>query len=566
MTKRSIESISGTGHGSLESDAPDPAGQQEGAEDVGDSSNSYDSECDYDAYKDDEDDDDDGAEGTDAERNGTHCSDSYDSEYDHDGYEDDEDDDDDGAEGTGNGQDGTIVTSRQAAPISTISGQSPSEANNARDAAEEAGARDARDAVASGGTEDGNDGTGNTVVLNRKDGDIGGDDDDRDGDNHQDLRAIDGQQDMNAAIAGGNEADSDPEESRYLTKILIDEADFAVMVDLFPTHFGEAGQPRKIPARGHHARKTVIAKHKYSAPFTIDDSDGGDYRVVKIQRSGMDILPPTIGTLDALKSLCIENYRGDSLPPQIGDLSQLEELTISNQYTKFLLLPPEIGRLTELRSLKLWCHDLQALPQEIGKLAKLRSLDLRFCYRLKSLPETIGELKRLAKLQVRLDSVSEFPEWIWKLPHLEELELGDSCESSDIKWKKSSAIGKADVPNLARLAKVTTFLSVLLRLPPAFYSSCRKLSEMTIFYDERDPRKVPRKPFAGLTCLENLTVECHDSMGYLTLALGNLFEFAPHLLGSCRSLKRLQITDGINVVFSFRSPCLPDWLVWRSCR
>ncbi|KAL6865148.1 hypothetical protein ACP4OV_016299 [Aristida adscensionis] len=90
----------------------------------------------------------------------------------------------------------------------------------------------------------------------------------------------------------------------------------------------------------------------------------------------------------------------------------------------------DIGELFQLRYLSLSCITITELPEQIGELRHLETLDLRGCYKITKLPTTIVQLKRLINLL--MDSVvplRSMPVGITNLQALEEL----NCIKVDIK-------------------------------------------------------------------------------------------------------------------------------------
>jgi len=79
-----------------------------------------------------------------------------------------------------------------------------------------------------------------------------------------------------------------------------------------------------------------------------------------------------------------------TLPESIGQLNRLEILGL--QQNNFETLPESIGNLLSLRELDLRFNHISTLPESIGNLLSLRKLDLDNCP-IKILPESFGNLK-----------------------------------------------------------------------------------------------------------------------------------------------------------------------------
>ncbi|KAL6865147.1 hypothetical protein ACP4OV_016298 [Aristida adscensionis] len=80
-----------------------------------------------------------------------------------------------------------------------------------------------------------------------------------------------------------------------------------------------------------------------------------------------------------------------------------------------------IGELLQLRYLSLGSKLITELPEQIGELRHLETLDLRGCYSLTKLPTTIVQLKRLVSLLMSLTVKLRMPVGITNLQSLEEL-------------------------------------------------------------------------------------------------------------------------------------------------
>ncbi|WP_213155391.1 leucine-rich repeat domain-containing protein [Neochlamydia sp. AcF65] len=136
--------------------------------------------------------------------------------------------------------------------------------------------------------------------------------------------------------------------------------------------------------------------------------------------SGLTFLPPEIGQLTKLDTLCLSSNQLTALPAEIGQLSQLTTLDLScNQLTA---LPVEIGQLTKLDTLCLSGNQLTALPAETGQLAKLEMLNLNQ-NQLTSLPEEIGQLSQLQYISLNQNQLTSLPPEIGQLSELQTLIL-----------------------------------------------------------------------------------------------------------------------------------------------
>ena len=104
--------------------------------------------------------------------------------------------------------------------------------------------------------------------------------------------------------------------------------------------------------------------------------------------------PPRVVEL-ALPSLGLAG----NIPPTIGELDQLESLRLNNNYLRGAI-PREIGRLTNLRRLALNSNFLSGeVPDELGLLTNLEELWLKDNF-LSNFPPSIGQLEALRILRI----------------------------------------------------------------------------------------------------------------------------------------------------------------------
>ena len=131
----------------------------------------------------------------------------------------------------------------------------------------------------------------------------------------------------------------------------------------------------------------------------------------------------SLAVSENLEVLCL--FSATRFPRLPLDLTQLKTLQLDNfGGARDTSIPPEIGRLVELESLCIQSHTLEFLPQEIGELANLQELSLLACSRLRELPETIGNMHNLRRLDLRDNNLNTMiPTTIKDLPALKILEL-----------------------------------------------------------------------------------------------------------------------------------------------
>ncbi|KAF6992112.1 hypothetical protein CFC21_009141 [Triticum aestivum] len=84
-----------------------------------------------------------------------------------------------------------------------------------------------------------------------------------------------------------------------------------------------------------------------------------------------------------------------------------------------------IGSSRQLRYLRIRSGEITELPDEIGKLQHLETLDLRYCYFLLRLPSTVAQLRKLVRLFVSYGT--QLPaSGFWSLQALEELRVRET--------------------------------------------------------------------------------------------------------------------------------------------
>ncbi|MFP4417422.1 MAG: leucine-rich repeat domain-containing protein [Chitinispirillaceae bacterium] len=131
-----------------------------------------------------------------------------------------------------------------------------------------------------------------------------------------------------------------------------------------------------------------------------------------VAKDGFKTLPASIGQLDALITLTINDNVIDSLPVEIGNLQSLTELELKNN--EIMSLPSTIGQLSALKVLDLRNNELRKLPPEIGQLDQLWMLQL-WGNELSFLPEEIGDMESLKELYLRNNRLKSLPASIMKM-------------------------------------------------------------------------------------------------------------------------------------------------------
>jgi hypothetical protein len=139
-----------------------------------------------------------------------------------------------------------------------------------------------------------------------------------------------------------------------------------------------------------------------------------------LQNNQLINIPESIGNLTALQHLALTENKLKILPESIGNLRVLKELWISNNLLKSL--PESIEKLIILEDINVEHNQLKELPGSIGKLSMLRLFDASH-NQLIHIPDSIGKLKSLIFLDLGHNKLELIPESIGSLKSLEKLDL-----------------------------------------------------------------------------------------------------------------------------------------------
>jgi Leucine-rich repeat (LRR) protein len=248
--------------------------------------------------------------------------------------------------------------------------------------------------------------------------------------------------------------------------------------------------------------------------------------------TGVDSLPPEIGTLSKLKTLLVSSVR--SIPPEIGNLSNLNKLQM--YYSRCPQLPSEIGNCTALKVLTLaYCSNLEKLPTTIGNCVNLDSLEISAYLagqsKLASIPPEIGKLKdlsflciarhtlltslpgeitgcsKLRILDVQGNKLQSLPEQLGSLINLEALTVQNNALSA-----VPSSIG-----SLVKLTTLDMGNNGVTLLPDGI-GNLTQLRSLSLHHN-----KLLELPSTIGTCTALTTVELNDNqLSSLPSTIGNL--------------------------------------------
>ncbi len=164
-----------------------------------------------------------------------------------------------------------------------------------------------------------------------------------------------------------------------------------------------------------------------------------------LRNNQLTALPESLARLTQLQSLDLSRNQLTSLPEWLGELTQLQTLRLDNN--QLTALPESLGHLRRLRQLDIYSNGITSLPESISRLQDLKILymdnpfghlpeSIRLLVNLRelgiakcgfsSLPEWIGELRELTWINLPGNSLTDLPQSIVQLKHLEKLSLADN--------------------------------------------------------------------------------------------------------------------------------------------
>ena len=136
------------------------------------------------------------------------------------------------------------------------------------------------------------------------------------------------------------------------------------------------------------------------------------YRIIEIRYINKDIIkiPDSIGDLDSLRHLALENNQINTIPNTIGNLKRLVNFSIDRNNITYI--PPLIKNLNNLEKFNISYNKLRTyenhpgtIEENIGELTKLNELHLSN-NQLTSLPESMCSLLDVPGITIYIDNNS----------------------------------------------------------------------------------------------------------------------------------------------------------------
>ena len=270
------------------------------------------------------------------------------------------------------------------------------------------------------------------------------------------------------------------------------------------------------------------------------------------------MLPSTIGRLDSLEWLIIDNNGMTSLPNELGDMSRLANIyATANLITE---LPPVLNRLRSLEILDLSDNPLREISQGIRLVSSLQRLVCRNCM-LTSLPDAVGLLPNLQILELTSNRIQALPRSIKAMTSLESLLMSDNGMSSGIPelppnvktvhLQRNDLVGP--VPDMGHVAG-TVDLSGNKRLTQVLGAwTCNATAVRTLLLEGMDLDtasigKCDDGAVAGMTSLENLILSNNQLTASDIPRMSHLFR--PNLRKLDLENNPLGGVDGMDEAFS----------------
>ncbi len=168
-----------------------------------------------------------------------------------------------------------------------------------------------------------------------------------------------------------------------------------------------------LPINNRPKKLKVCKIFKYWFPYL-------DFYTKKLD-SVDNVIPPEIGYLSSLTTVCFQHNTLKIFPQSIFKLDSLKYLTLTNN--PICEIPKEITRLTQLQYIDFSNNSLEFFPESITYLPKVRLLNLSF-NPIKRVSRQLSYMTSLTNLDLTFTHIKDIDEDIvHKLNSLKELKL-----------------------------------------------------------------------------------------------------------------------------------------------
>ncbi|EKX39054.1 hypothetical protein GUITHDRAFT_96825 [Guillardia theta CCMP2712] len=301
----------------------------------------------------------------------------------------------------------------------------------------------------------------------------------------------------------------------------------------------------KVPPREIKIRSLEIRGNRLSRlPRTI----GGLNLLSELHLDDNELreLPQSAKNLQMLVALHINNNQLDIWPPCLQYLTSITELFMNRNTIEFV--PPECSTLVNLRHLEVSGNRIYDLPPQVGGWTSLTTLKMD-SNRLPALPETLGQLSKVESLSFANNNIITFPMEVGSWHNLRTLDLS----KNDIRFLPSS------ISNSTAMRQLFLEGNPLIQLPLGMGSmrGLRKLSSSQAVLSRRLDLSgftisVLPKEVIELTSLTELTMRDNnlkvvvseiEQLPQLELVdlSSNRIKMLPATLGKLSRLRRLDV-------------------------
>lgn len=189
-------------------------------------------------------------------------------------------------------------------------------------------------------------------------------------------------------------------------------------------HFWEQEIPEEAGRKIAKERITIVLSHRCqnldlenlgltTLPDIFQCHAFNQLRFLHLTGNHLKCLPESICELPKLEILELTENHLENLPVNFGKLQSLLSLDVMENLLR--TLPANFGELQALTELSLDSNELESLPENFCALQELKKLSLKF-NKLKRLPENFFLLKNLQVLSLSFNPVETLPKDFCQLP------------------------------------------------------------------------------------------------------------------------------------------------------